>query len=382
LQAQVTIERVSVLEIRKNANPMTCEQVISNLPPDKAGRCVIRLASQFGAQLFADIWAAIAVGTACRRNYSDFKIMAWGQQDLSLQGGFANSIPGITALQLSNEVFAESTGGSVPIDQLEYEISIVRGGVLEQGPGKSRTLLEFDPQQSVAAKIQGRTESLAERTLLLRDLVLRFRGELELGHRNRGLVIQDKGDYAKFTDFITELHANAFKYTRQLRYEGRVLRGLRLIRLKAHLAASAKELLSRADSPVILEKYLTDIARHKGPFGLMEASVSDFGQGIVDHFNSSPRGRGYPVQSRRTLLHELIHERLSSSSDPAAGMGLPTVLNSARSLRAYVSVRTGEFWLGQGFYDPASKLELVDVSDRESTKVSGTHWQVLWPMGL
>jgi hypothetical protein len=114
----------------------------------------------------------------------------------------------------------------------------------------------------------------------------------------------------------------------------------------------------------------------------MEAAVSDFGPGIIDHFLSSDRGGLFRGDDRRTVLHSLVHDTLSSTPDPAAGRGLPNVLKAARSMGAFLSLRTGEFWIAQNFSDPAAPLLLNDIHESRLGKISGTHWQFLWPMGL
>jgi hypothetical protein len=345
--------------------------------------CDVRLASRFGANILGDIWAAILVGTICRRQYAGLKIITAGQRQWHSDAPFANSLAGLTALQLSDRVITDGTNRHVDIDESQYVISHQRRGILEAGAGKTRTLLEFDPQDSIATRIQGKTPKA--RLFLFGDLILEFRRELELGYLYHDRPVWGSGNApASLTRFLIELHENAYKYSRSTAYDNRSLRGLRIVRMKAHLATSKEELLRRVSSDSLMSAFLDQSVSGKGTHGIMEAIVSDFGLGIVDHFLSSQRGAHYREYDRRSLLHNLIHDRLSSTNDPGAGFGISRALKAARSMRGYVSVRTGEFWLAQSFSDSATMDKdpvLQDVGGVHPP-IAGTHWQFLWPMGM
>ena len=360
------------IRIGSNTDPDACERLLHELPSSQDSVCLVRLASQFGAGFFADIWASILIGTICRRHYSGLKIVALGQRELSPDSSFAGSLPGLAAIQLSDRVRTEATDRPVDIDEIEQEISHRRNGILEANIGKARTLVEFDPQNPFGGRIQGEA---------LKDLILEFRRDLELGHRYHGQPVTSSGDSGQLTTFLNELHENAYNYSRGTSYDNLSIRGLRIVRLKAHLAATRDELLQRAAEESPVRGYLDAIARGKGAHGVMEAIVSDFGTGIVDHFLASQRGAQYRGFDRRTLLHQLVHERLSSQNFPGSGLGIGKALQAAKSMRAYVSLRTGEFWLNQSFADPAAQPILKDVGG-DRAHVAGTHWQFLWPMGI
>lgn len=372
-----TISRPRAIEIGRKVDPYTCEQLLAKLPNERQSTCLVRLASQFGAELFADLWAAILVGTICRRHYSDLKIITWGIRDWSPDSAFAASLAGLTAIQLSDRVRTYTTESPVDIDKIEYAISHQRGGILEKASfGKTRTLLEFDPQNPIAAKIQGRTE---RRLSSFGDLIWKFLGDLELGYRDHGIPDTSRGFHRHLTSFLGELHENAYKYSRSTSHDRRTLRGLRIVRVKAHLAASKNELLNRASNDALIKDYLSHITDGRGSYGVMEAIVSDFGNGIVDHFLSSQRGQEYRSVDRRKLIHSLVHETLSSSIDPGSGLGIGKALEAARGMKGLVSLRTGEFSLAGNFADPTAEQMLIDVGEKRA-KVAGTHWQILWPM--
>jgi hypothetical protein len=372
----VTINRTSTIDIARHTNVSTCEHLLTELPEaTTTDGPILRVASQFGAEFFADVWAAILVGTICRRQYPNLKIITWGQKQWSPRRNFATTLPGITAIQLSGKVRTESTDQHIDIDEIERAIN-QNGGLLETLSGKTRTLIEFDPQSSIAPKIRAKTPY--DRGILFKDLILRFRRDLELGYKNYGQSVHDRGDIGVLTGFLGELHDNAFRYSRTTSYNDLSQRGIRYVRLRAHLGTTKKELQARARNNPIVEEYLNQ----SSTLGVMEASVSDFGNGIVDHFLSSQRGQPYREHKRRDLLDQLVHTSLSSSGNPAAGHGLPRVLDAARHIHAFVSLRTAEFWLTQSFLHRQAPSRLQDVPPQsgQRSKVAGTHWQFLWPL--
>jgi hypothetical protein len=366
------------IDVSRKIEPIECERILRDLPLSIDGSVQenfqLRLPSQFGSSLFSDIWTSILVGTLCRQRQSELEIVSWGHRDWDPTGQFARSLPGITALQLSDAVFTDQTHQRIQVKDVDSV------GVLEDMDGKNRTLIELDPQRPVAAKLAASTSD--QQAVLFRNLIRTFRHDLELGYRNRGIAVHSRGEIGSLTQFLTELHENSYRYARSPSTEEKQLRGLRFVRLRAHLAANREDLVRRAHSSSPVRTYLEQIARGAGAHGVMEAVVSDFGSGILDHFLSSARGSAYHGQDRRLLLHKLIHENLSSSTNPSAGLGLPKVLKAAKSLSAFVSVRTAEFWLAQSFSDPSASARLDDVGQIEKTRISGTHWQFLWPMGL
>lgn len=380
MTASPTIIQHVPIDIKSDASVHSCEQILAQLPAHRDASCVVRLASQFNAEFFSEIWATILLGTICRQHYSDLKIIAWGHREAAPDSAFTSSLPGLSAIQMSDRVTTDTTDRPIDIDQIEFVINRQRGGLLEPVSGKVRTLIEFDPQSSIAPRLQGR--SARERAILFKDLILTFRKDLEFGYKQRNLSVQSRDEIGVLSAFLGELHDNAFRYSRTSSYNGLSLRGLRFVRIRAHLALNKDDLVNRARNVPVIKDYLRRHSMH----GIMEASVSDFGSGIVDHFLESQHGALYADSSRRELLQLLVHDPLSSSSDPAAGYGLPMVLRAARKMSAFVSLRTAEFWLAQSFSDPEAPEKLVDVLDSNGMlpsrpKVAGTHWQFLWPAG-
>ena len=345
----------------------------------------LRLASKSSTQLFADIWAAMAVGTAAHLFRKDFIVKTWGMREMPPrleESSFANSLPGLCALQLASAVVTESAGSIIPSNVFQRVVSVQRRGVLEEDRSSTRTLVEFDPQQPVARCLldQSGTASVSDRRTLFRQLILRFRAHLEIGGRKRGISPVDAGPVRSLTSFLGELHENAYEHGRQYS-EGQ--RQLRIVRLRKHVSVSKVDMLRRAGHISLLQEYLDEVMYGSRSQAVLEASVSDFGLGIVDHFLASVQGREFQNYDRRELLTKLLVERLSAKGiDPGAGHGIEKALRAARDMSAFVSLRTGEFWLAQAYMSPGQSLTLNSVENTVHPTMRGTHWQFLWPQPI
>ena len=194
----------AVIHVRSNADVQSCERMLDQLPTSPSAELTVRLASNFGALIFADIWAAILVGTICQYRYTGLQIVTSGYTKWDPKSTFANSLSGLTAIQMTDRVRTDSSNGAVDIDNIANEIGRNRLGILEAGPGKTRTLVEFDPQYSVAAKIRGKNARTK-----FQDLIAEFRRELELGYLHHDKPVWSIGTYpAHLATFISELHEN------------------------------------------------------------------------------------------------------------------------------------------------------------------------------
>jgi len=351
----------------------------------------VRLASDISSDLLADVWAAIAVGTICTRSSHGAKVITWGHrswpdEDL-LASKFAHTFAGLVALQLAESVVTEKPEKPVPTVAIERAISVAEKGVLSlHGGGHSKALVEFDPQQPLSMSLQGQAGDARNpsiRRLMFEQTLLRFRSDLEIGGMTRGIPVQNAGRIQGLTTFLGELYDNAFEHGRQLEKTGVHTRGLRVLRMRKHLSNSKAELLSRGLGVPRLAEYIETIPYGEGSQCLIEASVSDFGLGIVDHLLSSPQGQLYKDFSRRAVLERIITERISAKgADPAAGQGIGRALQAAKNMSSFVSLRTGEFWLTQSFADNSAELKLADTSSAPLTRIAGTHWQFFWPQPL
>lgn len=363
----------SDIEITRRASLADIEEAISRLQRyvGDSEEFTARISGDRRSSYFKDIWSAIAVAAGVKSR-PRARVTAWGLQDWSKQeheDGFALSYPGIAALQLGAQVV---TGGRNPqsLDPLLIRRRIsAAGGVLGSG-ARQRTVVELEPELPRATPII--TGPLG------RDAFLEFvRGILrllEIGAMARGRagVVEEGTPKGTILQFLYELQTNAVEH-------GRARRNVRFLRLQKHAYPSRGEALSHAADFDELTAYLEAQPERpsSGQFNLVEASVSDFGPGIVDRFLATFLGEAHRSRSRMELLDDLLHKRLSSKRDPSAGLGIGHALSAAREMDAFVSVRTGEFWLVmQGRFGKEPRL----VFRRgDFAKIPGTHWQLLLP---
>jgi hypothetical protein len=103
------------------------------------------------------------------------------------------------------------------------------------------------------------------------------------------------GSAGALGQFLVELRDNGLEHG--TRGAGRrSLRGVRFLRLRKHVAPSRDALLERAHAFPELRACLEQMLLDRGTQAVVEASVSDFGLGIVDNFLGSPIARVHAAQ--------------------------------------------------------------------------------------
>jgi hypothetical protein len=348
-----------------------------------AGDINLRIVQDPGSSLFADIWSAIAIGSAARAAHH-LEVALWGLEfDGAQISPFWTSPGGFAAMQMASHVCAEADGRPIDIESL-------RRGIFREGEGigdyqleRSRTIVEFDHDYGLAPVIApppGLSPSAfrATRRRLIDWAVLQFRRKLDLGALHKGITTQAEGVAGAVGAFIFELYDNADQYGRPPVYD----RGFRMLRMRKHVGNNREELLTRAGTLPGVQDYLARVfPAGVGTVALIEASISDFGPGIVDGFLASPAGSAYKRSDRGDLLDRLIHERFGSRpADPASGRGLSNALEALSSMGGYASLRTGEFfaWASCAASEPQPRMAI----ERGRVPIAGTHWQLLWPMAL
>ncbi|MET4754500.1 hypothetical protein [Bradyrhizobium sp. RT11b] len=362
------------IDITVTATLADIEAAISRLRPDAhetAGEFSARISSNRRSSYFKDIWAAIAVAAGLSSG-GPARITAWGLQDWSRQDdedGFALSYPAITALQFGADVLTDGKSPE-PLDLARVRRRIsVAGGVIGTG-ARQRTVVELDPDLPRATPL---TSGAGNRDAFFEFVysILRF---LEIGAMARKAPGPAGESAAKSTilEFLYELQANAVEH-------GRASRNVRFMRLQKHLFPSRMEALSHAADFQELTDYLA--AQPERPsnrrFNLVEASVSDFGPGILDGFLATFAGEAHRLRPRAELLNDLLHRQLSSKSDPNSGLGIGHALAAAQAIGAFVSLRTAEFWLV--FRGRLDKEPRLFFKEGDFAKIPGTHWQLLLP---
>jgi hypothetical protein len=364
----------NTIDITATATLADIEAAISRLRPDASEmrrQFDVRISSNRRSSYFKDIWAAIAVAAGLS-SAGRGRVTAWGLQDWSRlddEDGFALSYPAITALQFGADVLSDGKFPG-PLDPALVRRRLsATGGVIGSG-ARQRTVVELDPDLPRATPLttgSGGRDAFFE---FVRG-ILRF---LEIGAMARKAPGSAKESAAKGTilEFLYELQANAVEH-------GRAPCNVRFLRLQKHLYPSRTEALSHSVNFQELTDYLA--AQPEKPsnrrFNLVEASVSDFGPGILDGFLATFAGEAHRRRPRAELLNDLLHQQLSSKSDPNSGLGIGHALAAAQAIGAFVSLRTAEFWLV--FRGGLDKEPRLFFKEGDFAKIPGTHWQLLLP---
>jgi hypothetical protein len=353
----------------------TLHQRVAALP--EAQRSVELRLPSMSSQILADAWLAIATGTAAA-NWPT-TVVARGMRELGIDNQFVTSLPGLAALRTAEKIVPEGARDRA-LDTAHVLMQLVAtdGGLVRTRSG-GRVLVEVDPDFPIAPRLRASdriASAPAERRRMFTQMVLHLRKMVEIGALRRQIDPVSEGPGGAVGRFLFELHENGVEHGSR-DGQGKKIPGSRLLRVRKHIANRPEDLSSRHGGVPELRAYLERI--HAS--ALVEASISDFGLGIVDGFLASPSGASHAGRDRRGLLHSLLFERLSSKGvDPASGLGIQRALRAANQMQAFVSLRTAEFWLAASFVDAAPEIRMIDVGpEMQRGRVRGTHWQFLWP---
>jgi hypothetical protein len=367
--------------INRNATVASLEARLAQIAVSAAddATATMRLASNVEGGMLGDIWSAILATTVCRRLQT--QVTAWGLSgELPIDSDFVASPACLACAPIASSIVLEDGQEIDALELMRAAATRHRGLVRPEG-GAVQTLVEFDPEFSIAPGLKTRFDSARDavaRRRLFERLVLYFRSRLEIGALRRGQSTVALGAAGDVGRFLAELHENGLQHG-SLGPDGARRAGTRFLRARKHIANHRDELLRRADTFPALRQYIAETFRGQGATALIEVSISDSGLGIVDGFLSTPAGRA-SAMPRRNLLEALIYDRLTSKSDdPGAGLGIRKALIAAQSMQAFVSLRTGEFWLCVAFLPNDERPRLTDVGTGAHPPVAGTHWQILWP---
>lgn len=362
------------LQVARNDGVAAIEEkllaVTAALTPLKGRPLAAKLASDRRRTFFKDIWASMTLATGIDAA-SSTEITAWGLKDWAgLQDfdKFALSHPALIGIQRGASIFTDQEPRQMlEADAVRRAVTDARGLLGTEG-ARLRTLVELDPQAPRAEVLAYNADSRATFFDFMRETL----HVLEIGAREKG---QGEGTAprAQIIEWLFELYTNGFQHARR---DGSV----RLFRVQKHHYPNRAGALKHAEDIPELASYIARKEERLTPntFNLVEASVSDFGPGIVDGFLETPAGKTHARSSRTELLYRLLHDQLSSkSNDPSAGLGIRNALDAARRLDAFVSLRTAEFSLSMSGRDSADAS--LTFRGGPLARVVGTHWQLLLP---
>lgn len=314
---------------------------------------------------FKEQWSAMLAEKVAERHPGE--LIAWGrtiEPDLSDGDSYAYALSVLQSLQRGRAVRLDGAKASrLDPDVVRKQVWQRHMGLLGEG-GRLRRLVEFDDEAPVAPVLM---EGGPRRGMFRETVRMALRG-MEVGSLVRGAAGGAHGAKGALLDFLYELHGNGRRYAASHR-------GVRMLRLQKHLADSREKAMAKADSFAELAEYVG--RQPQGAVNLIEASVSDFGPGILQSFRQSPAGKAHEDRPDDELLSALLHDQLSSSSDPGAGLGIPNALAAARTMGAFVSLRTGRHW---AVLDGcADNTGMMSLKSGPNALVQGTHWQLVYP---
>ena len=328
------------------------------------------VASSWQRFLFKEQWCGIAISPGLRRANSA-RVEAAGLQEWAALSdeAFQTSTPALLALQHGATVVNARGDELLHSQKVRQYVVDRRQGVLGTESGHWRCIVEFDPGTGVAPALD--LGSDPRRRLLL--MVRSFLNDMKVGAIGRRFERQDVGYRKTALEFLLELHANGWEHAS-------ACRGIRTLKIAKHIYTRGERLRDKARSFPELERYVA-AQPSIGAVNLVEASVSDFGPGILGGFMASPAAERFAGMPGHEVLDLLLHRKLSrKAGDPNAGLGILNALEAAKAMSAFVSLRTGEFWYVLDGSAPEGGARLRPrEGDVRFPHVDGTHWQLLYP---
>ena len=240
--------------------------------------------------------------------------------------------------------------------------------------GQTRTFIAIDPDSSVPIDFPS-SPRLAWRFQRLVGNILR-----EFNYNQKSKDVRDVERVLH--NFIYEVFQNTIEHGRYSK-EGKLIPGLRYLRIRTYIDINIDRLRRRAQGFSELERFLTSHIGHKHPtLRFMELSVSDGGQGIVSHYLNSDSRLAENNSDREALLCQLVSGTKSSKNKlSGVGLGLPNAMDALSKLKAFISLRTEEFWMYRDFINQkeieySNKILPVSTA-RPVNNLRGTQFNVL-----
>lgn len=340
-----------------------------------SSRTVLRIASPQPEVFLRETWLALAVAAAMDSTDAftllSPGIKAWpvfADPDFDNDETPALSLAYLLTLQTGGTVVPDGNDAlRLPLEVVKNLVSVRRGGLAGVG-GRTQRLVEFDGTEPVAAALREHGDYVSA----FKHVVVSMMRRVEVGAIARNidedLTAIGKSD---LIDFLRELHSNGYAYAR-------AAGAVRVLKFRKNLEAK-DQALERATGFPLLRDYIA--GQRQDRLNLIEASVSDFGPGILEGFRASEVGRGYDDWADDRLMDKLLHEQLSSNADdPNAGRGTVIAIGAARRIEGFVTLRTGRHWyVLDGSRHDAERMVPVPG---EHPPVKGTHWTIIYPDAL
>lgn len=324
---------------------------ISQEPRDKT--LILSLARHTDVNFLAQTWIAQLIAHLAQREEGLMLRDAHNSWKRLPLDRFMGNIDGVATLVYSQMLpkvqlvnAKQETAPKTLYDELDSRLRI--SSRLED-TGQIRTFIAKDPDHPMPIEFTSLSGPEKKFRYLIQDILREFNykfGRKPVNYREMEIALHS---------FVYEVFQNTFEHGRYS-VKGELISGLRYLRIRTYIG-KLDELCRRAEGFPELKKFISrhDNDRQK-TLRFMEFSVSDAGQGIVSHYiNSSSR----PVKSfdeRKALLHDLIGANTSSKEKiSGVGLGLPNAMKALSKLKAFISLRTEEFWMYRDFNDSYKK---------------------------
>lgn len=311
---------------------------------------------------------------------------------------FRSSVPALAALSYAQEI-NNAKKESCPLSRQKFwdEINATGGRLEAPLPeeadptaalgGNAVTFCALDPGFSEPGILAGFTEKKDSfiKWFIGLKLLKEYLGRLRPTPGAEQLV----SPQWRFAEYVYEIYSNTWEHGRR-QADGTAIPGLRFVSLQKHFAVNAAQLQRYAKDFGPLEQYIAAIEQYSTNQRLFcEVSVSDQGMGILDHYVAArpEAAAAMTIESNRLpLLRRLLREPLTSKRNrTGAGGGLQNAFNACKILHAFVTVRTGRYWLYASF-PPGERRGTGDWQEVSPGKplppVSGTHFSALIPLDL
>ena len=367
--------RSNVPSINQNPSCHDIEKLnneIARKPGDQA--LVLLLARETNSKFFSQTWIAQLIAHLAQGKgglvVCDY-YHSWTAA--SPLDRFTTNIDGVAALVYSSIMekgrLENTRQERVPDTLYESLKTRLKGTGSLEDVGQTRTFIAIDPDYSIPIEFSESVGLFKSFQYLAQNILKEF-GDSS-GTRTQAETA--------LHNFIYEVFQNTIEhgcYTK----DGEIIHGLRYLRIRTYIDNTIERLRARASGFPELEDF---IARRDNPRRrFLELSVSDGGQGIVSHYVNSGSISAKTFEERLALLHQLVGGRASSKGKIAGvGLGLPKAMNALSKLKAFISLRTEEFWMYRDFSKPSEvkPAELIQPvsAAKQISRLSGTQFNVL-----
>ena len=335
---------------------------------------VLSLARDTNSKFFAQTWIAQLIahlaqrqgGLAVRDNY--FSWTAASPLDR-----FTTNIDGVAALVYSS-IFGQGrleNKRQEPAPSTLYETLKTRLKMTSslEDAGQTRTFIAIDPDYSNPFEFSKSEGLFSSFQHLVRYVLATFDDKAGI----------KKQAEAALYNFIYEVFQNTIEHGRYAK-DGQIIPGLRYLRIRTYIDNSIEKLSARATGFPELEDFVS--RRNNRQRRFLELSVSDGGQGIVSHYVNCGSTSANNFEQRLAILHELVERQASSKAKVSGvGLGLPNAMRALSELKAFISLRTEEFWMYRDFSKP-SEMEPTELlqpvsAAQQICRLSGTQFNVV-----